>query len=508
MNNYLNPILNVFNLTLIDINKDEVSLLNYQNELTITEKIGYEEFYLRCKKSIHPDYVNLYFDKISINNLENVDYAIVNYLKLSNLLSYDNYTDIIKPLEDNKIILISFKNEKKTSVSVNNSNNELSDDVTELIMNIENTLESINKDNYEINNLYNYFSSLVEDLIHKNPQINKSYENKLANIVNNISSSLLIVDDDDLTRSIFKKAFSKFYNIMEAKNGEEAVELINNSLTSNDSNNIVGMFLDLKMPVMDGFGVLDYLKEKRLLGKLPVIIVSADDSKDTKEKVYTYEIADMIEKPFNFEIIVKRVNNMIKMYTKNNSINEIIKSQNKCLKSFLSNYINAYLIDNENVYVIASKVIEKLLTKYDKDTDINGILMASKYYDVGLKTVPYKYFTNLNNLSDKEKDSIYLYPKTGSEIIMFADLDDSIYEYAVNIIKLHNERFDGKGFPNGTLGKDIPFYVYIVNIGYEYANGIIHGNTKENILNQIKNKSGAKYDPDIILLLESISGEL
>ena len=161
MNNYLKPILNIFNLTLIDINKDEVSLLNYQNELTVTEKFSYEEFYLRCKKSIHPDYINLYFDKISINNLENVDYTIVNYLKLSNLLSYDNYTDIVKPLEDNKIILISFKNEKKVSTNINSNNNELSDDVTELIMNIENTLESINKDNYEINNLYNYFSSLV-----------------------------------------------------------------------------------------------------------------------------------------------------------------------------------------------------------------------------------------------------------------------------------------------------------------------------------------------------------
>lgn len=508
MNNYLKPILNIFNLTLIDINKDEVSLLNYQNELTVTEKFSYEEFYLRCKKSIHPDYINLYFDKISINNLENVDYTIVNYLKLSNLLSYDNYTDIVKPLEDNKIILISFKNEKKVSTNINSNNNELSDDVTELIMNIENTLESINKDNYEINNLYNYFSSLVEDLIHKNPQINKSYESKLVNIVNNVSSSLLIVDDDDLTRSIFKKAFSNFYNIMEAKNGEEAVELINNTLTNVDSNNIVGMFLDLKMPVMDGFGVLDYLKEKRLLGKLPVIIVSADDSKDTKEKVYTYEIADMIEKPFNFEIIVKRVNNMIKMYTKNNSINEIIKSQDKVLKKFLNNYINAYLVDNENVYNIASKVIEKLLIKYESEVDVNSLLLASKYYDIGLKTVPYKYFANLNNLSDKEKDSIYLYPKIGSEIIRFADLDDKVYNYAVNIISLHNERFDGKGFPNGTLGKDIPFYVYIVNIGYEYANGIIHGSAKENILNQIKSKSGAKYDPNIISLFESISGEL
>ena len=115
------------------------------------------------------------------------------------------------------------------------------------------------------------------------------------------------------------------------------------------------------MPVMDGFGVLDYLKEIRYLGKIPVIIVSADDTKDTKEKVYAYDIADMIEKPFNFEIIVKRVNNMIKMYSKNNSINEIIKSQDKELKELISNYNSTYLIDNEKTFNIASKVISKLL---------------------------------------------------------------------------------------------------------------------------------------------------
>ena len=154
-------------------------------------------------------------------------------------------------------------------------------------------------------------TSLVEDIIHKNPDINKNYESKLINKVNKVSSSLLIIDDDSLTRSIFKKAFSSYYNIIEAQNGEEAVEILG-KYENSSYDKIVGIFLDLKMPVMDGFGVLDFLKEKRYLSKIPVIIVSADDTKDTKEKVYAYEIADMIEKPFNFEIIVKRVNNMIK----------------------------------------------------------------------------------------------------------------------------------------------------------------------------------------------------
>ena len=504
MNNYLSNILNTFNITLIDITLDEVLFFKYTGSLDVSEKITYEEYYERCKKSIHPDFINEYFDKISANNLENKEYCVINYLKLSNILSYDNYTDIVK-LVDNKILIISFKNEKSEKIIKNN--NEISSDITDLIMNIENTLESINKDNYEINNLYNYFSSLVEDIIHKNPDINKNYESKLINKVNKVSSSLLIIDDDSLTRSIFKKAFSSYYNIIEAQNGEEAVEILG-KYENSSYDKIVGIFLDLKMPVMDGFGVLDFLKEKRYLSKIPVIIVSADDTKDTKEKVYAYEIADMIEKPFNFEIIVKRVNNMIKMYSKNNSINEIIKSQDKELKELISNYNSSYLIDNEKTFNIASKVISKLLEKYGANSHNDYILKACKYYDIGLKFVPITYFSNINNLNNEAKEKIYAYTYLGSKLLNYIDIDEKIKKYALDIILLHNERYDGKGFPKQKNSKEIPYYVYIANVGYEYANGLIHNIEKEKIVENIKSKSGSKYDPEIITIFLNIIGEI
>ena len=115
MNNYLNNILNTFNITLIDITLDEVLFFKYTGSLDVSEKITYEEYYERCKKSIHPDFINEFFDKIRANNLENKEYAVINYLKLSNILSYDNYTDIVK-LVDNKILIISFKNEKSEKI--------------------------------------------------------------------------------------------------------------------------------------------------------------------------------------------------------------------------------------------------------------------------------------------------------------------------------------------------------------------------------------------------------
>lgn len=497
MNNLINDLFNIIDITLIDLNEDKVYL--YDKYTENPSSISYEDYFERCKKSLHPDYANTYFNEISANNLPIDGYKTINFLKLSNLLVYDNYTALVKLLPGNKVFIVSFKSEEKPKKE---EKNDISSDITDLILNIENTLESISRDNNEVNNLYNYFSSLLYDVVKKNPEINKYYEGKLISKMNNFTEYLLIVDDDDLTRNIFKKAFSS-YNIIEAKNGEESVEIINNNLKTNEKN-IVGMFLDLKMPVMDGFGVLDFLNEKRLLNKMPVVIVSADDSKDTKEKVYAYEIADMIEKPFNFEIINKRLNNMVRMYSKNNYLSDIIKSQNKDLSSILEGYVEAYLIDNNTVYEKTSQVLSLMLTD-NKDIIIN----ASKYYDVGLKLVPVSYFNGFNNLNEDEKKVIYSYPNKSVMVLNNTNfLDEKTKEYAKNICLMHNERYDGKGFPKSLKGEEVPLYVYLVNIAYEYARGIIKNVSKEDMIKLIVSKNGTKYSPESIEIFNKISGDI
>ena len=230
MNNLINDLFNIIDITLIDLNEDKVYL--YDKYTDNPSSISYEDYFERCKKSLHPDYANTYFNEISANNLPIDGYKTINFLKLSNLLIYDNYTALVKLLPGNKVFIISFKSEEKPKKE---EKNDISSDITDLILNIENTLESISRDNNEVNNLYNYFSSLLYDVVKKNPEINKYYEGKLISKMNNFTEYLLIVDDDNLTRSIFKKAFSS-YNIIEAKNGEEAVEIINNNLKTNEKN--------------------------------------------------------------------------------------------------------------------------------------------------------------------------------------------------------------------------------------------------------------------------------
>ena len=109
------------------------------------------------------------------------------------------------------------------------------------------------------------------------------------------SQTILVVDDSNIVRNFVKRAFSETYNVGTAKDGEEAIKII---AANKDNDFIKIILLDLNMPKVDGFAVLEYMKENDLLKKMPVSIISGDVSKATIDRAFTYDIVDMLEKPF------------------------------------------------------------------------------------------------------------------------------------------------------------------------------------------------------------------
>ena len=108
--------------------------------------------------------------------------------------------------------------------------------------------------------------------------------------------TILVADDSNIIRNFVKRIFSDKYYVATAEDGEEAIRIIK---ANKDNDFIETILLDLNMPKVDGFAVLDYMRENHLFRKMPVSIISGDSSKETIDKAFQYEIVDMLGKPFN-----------------------------------------------------------------------------------------------------------------------------------------------------------------------------------------------------------------
>lgn len=122
-------------------------------------------------------------------------------------------------------------------------------------------------------------------------------------------NKILVVDDKGINRYMLGGIFREDYEIIEAAGGQEAIDIITGAYKE-----LAIVLLDIIMPVTDGFGVLEYMKEKELLDKLPVVIVTDDSSEETSVKAFEYKVADMVIKPFEPRIIKRRVQNIIELY--------------------------------------------------------------------------------------------------------------------------------------------------------------------------------------------------
>lgn len=150
--------------------------------------------------------------------------------------------------------------------------------------------------------IYENFVNLEKE-VSKSSTIIKQYMNGDVEVIEEpseenkyINQTILVVDDSNIIRNFVKRIFSDSYEVGTAKDGEEAINIIK---ANTNNGNIVAVLLDLNMPNVDGFAVLEYMKENKLFTEMPVSIISGDSSKETIDKAFTYQIVDMLGKPFN-----------------------------------------------------------------------------------------------------------------------------------------------------------------------------------------------------------------
>lgn len=512
------------NAYIIDVISDKAFIYSYVNNSIVNKSnTTYSGFLTDLSNSLSSEDLNNLTANLSIQRLEECFYS---GKKSVNLVINRGGTDYLLDISlvnfnGNKLIMV-IENLFDSSMGLNiNSGNyknkedirmqSMIDNVSDSLLKIYNVFNS-NRNNPEVNNIGNYINTILSDITNSYPEFNRSFKENAISVSSMGRPTLLIVDDDMITRNLLKKIFIDQYNIVMATNGEEAISILEDNSNRNmfeSRDNIVGIFLDLVMPKMDGFGVLDYLNRNNYLSKIPVAIISGDYSKETRDRVYGYHIADMLEKPFNTEIIKHRVNNLVNLYKSSNSLNEMILNQYADLKNVIDTIISAYKYDYaSNIEMIKRYTLiigTDIMNNYGEynldEARVNLIAEASCYYDIGYYAIPRVIYSKDSNFTKEEADIVKNYPIIGSKIVKYGlkNMGNSAFtEYAYEITRYYHERYDGTGYPEGLRGDAIPISACIVALSALFNNFVRSYSNSEDIRDAICKLSGSKFNPRII----------
>lgn len=293
---------------------------------------------------------------------------------------------------------------------------------------------------------------------------------------------ILIVDDMEVNRGILENLFQDEYDIVQATNGNEAISQIE------AYGDFALILLDIIMPEMDGFGVLEYMKSKDLIQHLPVILITSETVRNSEDRAYAYGIADVIHKPFYPDIVKRRAANIIELYQNKHNMEVRLKEQEIEIlsqqKKIQDN--NEFMIDALSSVVefrssetgehirrikyftrILLKYLEKYFPKYGlTKAQIDAIARASALHDIGKIGIPDAILLKPARLTPEEFEVIKTHPVIGCDILekFRKSQSDEFYRYCYEICRWHHERWDGNGYPDHLVGDQIPISAQIVSI--------------------------------------------
>jgi len=295
-----------------------------------------------------------------------------------------------------------------------------------------------------------------------------------------MNDCVLVVDDDEINRMILREYLSDEYEILEAENGVKALEIL-----LHGEHNPQAVLLDIMMPEMDGFEVLKKMKRHHNTAQIPVLFITAANDSETESRGLTEGAVDYIQKPFIENVIRARVNNHIQLRRYRESLEQMLEQKTAQLVAThertmesLANVIEyrnlesglhirrtvdltrvmvEYMLQNPDYYVQLTKLKSKSLIK------------AAALHDIGKIGVPDEVLLKPGKLTPEEFEVIKTHTVIGSNIIdqiFTGDLTDETgyLARAREICLYHHERWDGKGYPEGLKGEEIPLSARILSV--------------------------------------------
>lgn len=291
---------------------------------------------------------------------------------------------------------------------------------------------------------------------------------------------ILIVDDSEMNRSILADILGVEYEILEAEDGVQAVAMLQKYAID-----ISAVLLDIIMPNMDGFEVLRVMRQRQWIEEIPVIMISAESSTKQVEQAYEMGATDFIIRPFDALIVHRRVVNTVLLYTKQKKLMGLVAAQieEKERRSNIMVDILSHLVEFRNgessLHIIHVRTLTKILLQrlcrkteryWLRQEDISIIITASALHDIGKIAIDERILNKPGRLTKEEFEVMKTHARIGAEMLerLPAYQDEPLVRAAYEICRWHHERYDGRGYPDGLMGDDIPISAQVVALADVY----------------------------------------
>ena len=337
--------------------------------------------------------------------------------------------------------------------------------------------------------------------------------------------AILLVDDSMMNRMVLASILGDDYCILEAENGKRCLELLRAK-----AGQISLVLLDINMPVMDGFEVLRTMNTNHTIEDVPVIMISSDDSEEAIRKAYELGASDYVNRPFDAKIVYRRVVNTIKLYAKQRRLVQMVSDQIRAREKNTDVLVGvlSQIVEFRNgesgshvrhIRVITETLLHRLMeltNRYDLTPEQqDDIPLASALHDIGKIGIDEAILNKPGRLTAEEFAVIKTHSMLGAEMLHKTEsfADQPLLQTAYEIARWHHERWDGKGYPDGLKGDDIPISAQLVSMAdvYDaltsercYKKAFPH----ETAVQMITNGECGAFNPLLMQCLLDVQGEL
>ena len=293
-------------------------------------------------------------------------------------------------------------------------------------------------------------------------------------------TQILLVDDSNMNRMLLREILGDGYHILEAENGQECLEKM-----QAEAGNIALVLLDINMPVMDGFEVLKAMNANHTIEDIPVIMISSEDSDAAIRRSYELGASDYVNRPFDARIVYRRVTNTIKLYAKQRRLVQMVSDQIRARENNTDTLVGvlSHIVEFRNgesgshvrhIRIITELLLHRLLeisSRYAITAEQQDLIpLASALHDIGKIGIDEKILNKPGKLTPEEFKVIQTHSMLGAK--MLHDLDQfaeqPLLQTAYEIARWHHERWDGRGYPDGLKGDEIPISAQLVSLADVY----------------------------------------